>query len=57
MPEEAWGTQSLEASAEQMLSALDSGDSCVRRTALQILLDNLGRRPGLAAAIAHAFAG
>ncbi len=56
MPEEAWAAQSVQASAEHLLNAMDGKNSSLRGSALQMLLDNLGSRPGLAAAFSHALA-
>lgn len=56
VPEEAWAAQSVQASAEHLLSAMDGQNSSLRGSALRMLLDNLGYRPGLPAAFTHALA-
>ncbi|BDA40940.1 hypothetical protein COCOBI_01-5940 [Coccomyxa sp. Obi] len=54
VPEEACAAQSLQASAEHLLTAMDEQNSSLRVSALQMLLDNLGYRPELPAAFSHA---
>lgn len=56
VPEEAWAAQSLQASAEHLLNAMDGHNSSLRGSALQMLLDNLAYRPALPAAFSHALA-
>ncbi|CAL8466772.1 g6308 [Coccomyxa elongata] len=56
VPEEAWAAQSLQASAEHLLNAMDGYNSSLRGSALQMLLDNLAYRPALPAAFSPSLA-
>ena len=51
VPEEAWAAQSIEAAAQHIVCSLCGKDFALRRTALLLVIDNLGSRPSLAPAM------